>query len=149
MKVALWLSLMLVVLVAAGSIIWRFLARDDEPVPDARSIRMEVFNGCGIPRVGRAVAEELQMRGYDVYTSGNAPKHHRRTTVLDLRDPHCRNAGKVARSLKVQHRVWGMRIGRPAVPDSGVAIDSSRFVEVRLVVGDDFRRFFPKAIPLH
>lgn len=149
MKALVWSSLVSAVVVIACSIVWRFLARDDSEQLDHSSIRMEVLNGCGVPRAGRAVADELQARRYDVYGSGNAAKRYRRTTVIDLRDPRGANAGRVARSLKVQRRVLGMRLGRPAVPDTAVEVDSSRFLEVRIVVGDDFRRFFPSAVPLH
>ena len=149
MRVLIWLALVVVLLVSAGSIVWRFLARDDKLHFDVSPLRMEVQNGCGVPRVGRAVADELQVRGYDIHPAGNAPKHYRRTTVVDLRDPRGRNAGGVARSLKVQRRFWGMRLGRPALPDTAVEIDSARYLEVRIVVGDDFRRFFPNAVPLH
>jgi hypothetical protein len=34
------------------------------------------------------------------------------------------------------------------VPAYEVALDSSRYLEIRLVVGSDYRQFFPNVIPL-
>ena len=149
MKTFVWVLFVLVVLAVAGSVAWRFLARDDGFQFDRKSLRLEVVNGCGIPRVGRAIADDLVMRGYDVYGFATSDKHYRRTVVIDLRDRRCRGAGKVARSLRVQRRLLKMRIGRPVIPDTAVEVDSSRFAQIRLVVGDDYRVFFPRVLPLH
>lgn len=149
MKAVWCLLLVLLLLAVAGSVAWRFMARNDDFQFDRKSVRMEVVNACGVPRIGRAVADNLQMRGYDVYGAGNATKHFGRTTVVDLRDASGRTAGRVARSLAVTRRWWRIRVGRPAIPDTTVEIDSSRYLEVRLVVGDDYRRFFPGVVPLY
>jgi hypothetical protein len=100
-------------------------------------------------RVARAVADDLQLRGYDVYGVGSTPDRYERTTVADLRDPAGTRAGNVARSLAVRRRWWRFYHGPWLVPDTTVAIDSSRFVDVRLIVGDDYQTYFPKVIPLY
>ena len=99
--------------------------------------------------MGRAVADELLARGYNVYGVGNCIEHYARTRVVDLRDPGCGNAGKVARSLAVRRRWRRIPLRGWLVPDTTVVIDSLRFLEVRLVVGDDYRTYFPAAVPLH
>jgi len=143
-----WLLPAVLALAAGASITWRLLP-EEETTLDARSLRMEVVNGCGTPRVGRAVADELQMRGFDVYAVSAARERSRLTTVVDLRDPTGQNAMKVARALSVQRRWRKLPLGPRAVPETRVELDSSRYLEVRLVVGADYRRFFADVVPLY
>lgn len=135
-------------LAAGASIAWRLLP-EEETIPDAKSLRMEVVNGCGTPRVGRAVADELQMRGFDVYAVKADRERSPLTTVVDLRDPTGRNAQKMARALSVQRHWRKLPLGPRAVPETRVELDSSRYLEVRLVVGADYRRFFADVVPLY
>ncbi len=144
------LVILIVVLAAAVvSVAARFIMTNDEFRFDRKSVRLEVINGCGLPRVGRAVADELLSRGYNVYGVGNCIEHYARTRVVDLRDPKGSHAGQIARSLAVRKRWWRIPLRGWVMPDTAVALDSLRFLEVRLIVGDDFRRYFPAAVPLH
>ena len=97
----------------------------------------------------RLLPEELQMRGYDVYTVRDDKKRSALTTVVDLRDPTGGNAQAVARALSVQRRWRKLPLGPRAVPETRVGLDSSRYLEVRLVVGADYRRFFADVVPLY
>jgi hypothetical protein len=143
-----WLLPVVLVLAAGGSIAWRLLP-EEQTIPDVSSISMEVVNGCGTPRVGRAVADELQMRGFDVYTVRADRERSPLTTVVDLRDPTGRNAQTMARALSVQRHWRKLPLGPRAVPETRVELDSSRYLEVRLVVGADYRRFFADVVPLY
>lgn len=144
-----WLLLTALLLAAGGSIAWRFLTDERKFEFDTKSVRMEVMNCCGAPRVGRAVADELQARGYDVYSVLGSSETRARTAVVDLRDPSGRTAAKVARALSFR-RHWGrFPYGHWITPAHAVAIDSARYLEIRLVVGSDYRRFFPNVIPLY
>jgi len=136
-------------LVAGASITWRLLP-EEETVSDAtKSLKMEVVNGCGAPRVGRAVADELQMREFNVYAVRDGREHSSRTTVVDLRDPTGRNAQTMARALLVQRHWRKLPLGAKAIPEVRVELDSARYLEVRLVIGDDYRRFFADVVPLY
>ena len=143
-----WLLPVVLALAAGASIMWRLLP-EEETVSDAKSLRVEVVNGCGTPRVGRAVADELQMRGFDVYTVWADRERSSRTAVVDLRDPTGRNAQMMARALAVQRRWRKLPLGPRAVPETRIELDSSRYLEVRLVVGADYRRFFADVVPLY
>jgi hypothetical protein len=143
-----WLVLGVVALAVGASIAWRLLP-EEKSKSDAKLLRMEVVNGCGAPRVGRAVADELQMRGYDVYTVRDGREHFVRTTVVDLRDPAGRNAETMAHALSVQRHWRKLPLGPKAVPETRVQLDSGRYLEVRLVIGDDYRRFFADVVPLY
>ena len=140
--------LVAVVLLAGASITWRLLPEEGTE-PGAKLLRMEVVNACGTPRVGRAVADELQMRGFDVYTVRADRERFARTTVVDLRDPAGANAQSVARALSVQRRWRKLPLGPRSVPETRVALDSTRYLEVRLVVGEDYQRFFAHVVPLY
>ena len=148
MRAFLWIILVVVLLGVAGSLAVRFWPRG-EPLPfDPKLMRMEVVNGCGVPRLARAVAYELQACGYDVYGVGNTREHHKKTIAVDMLHPEGLNAQKVARALSVQPKMWILPVGGRAEPEVKVALDSSRFLEVRLVVGEDYRTFFPEVLPL-
>lgn len=143
-----WLLPVVLALAAGASIAWRLLP-EEETIPEAKSLRMEVVNGCGTPRVGRAVADELQMRGFDVYAVKADRELSLQTTVVDLRDPTGRNAERMARALSVQRHWRKLPLGPRAVPETRIELDSSRYLEVRLVVGADYRRFFADVVPLY
>jgi len=122
---------------------------EEETAADARLLRMEVVNACGTPRVGRAVADELQMRGFDVYAVKSSREPAALTTVVDLRDPSGGYAQTMALALSVQRHWRKLPLGPRAVPVTRVELDSSRYLEVRLVVGADYRRFFAGVVPLY
>lgn len=143
-----WLVLAVVVLTAGISLLWRPLS-EEEAGGRITSARMEVVNGCGVPRVGRAVAEQLQARGFDVYAVRTDTGHWARTTVVDLRDVNGASALAVAEALSTQRRWRRLPLGRRVMPEVKVGLDSSRYLEVSLVVGADYRRFFPRVIPLY
>lgn len=145
-----WLALLAVALGIGLSIAWRFRPRIRIPEFDRQALRMEVLNACGEPKVAGAVRDELQARGYNVYSTGTAPERLDRTTVVDLRDPTGANAQLVARvlGLEAQRRIWDIPLGSPVLPAAEVALDSARYLELRLVVGGDWRQFFPQSEPL-
>jgi hypothetical protein len=143
-----WLLLVVLVLAAGASIAWRLLPEPETP-DEAKLLRMEVANGCGTPRVGRAVADELQMRQFDVYTVRDYREHLSKTTVVDLHDPSGRSAEAVARALSYQPHWRRLPLGPRAVPETRVELDSTRYEQVRLIVGEDYRRFFPRVVPLY
>ena len=68
---------------------------------------------------------------------------------MDLRDPAGENAQKVARALSVQPHWRKLPLGPRVTPETRVELDSSRYLELRLVVGADYRRFFADVVPLY
>lgn len=132
------------VVTAAAFLAGRYLFAPLPPTGfDRKSVSLEVFNGCGVPRIARAVADELLRRGFDVYEIGNCDQAHEQTAVLDLRDPGGARAQAVAVELAVRRRFWGIPLREQDMPLSRVELDSSRHVDLRVVVGGDYRTFFP------
>jgi hypothetical protein len=144
LKAAAWLAVGVLLVAIGVSLAWRFLPEEKPLSQDIKSVRIEVSNGCGIPKAGRAIADELQLRGFDVYSVTGQDSVFAMTTVVDLRDGACGNARRVAEALGYQPRWWRVPLGRRVEPVTRTELDSARYLEARLVVGRDFRRFFPK-----
>lgn len=140
-----WFVLAIVVLGAVFSVLWRFRPRIVRPQFDPDAIRIEVLNGCCEPRLARAVADELQRRGYNVYSTGDAPSRCARTTIVDLRDTTASFARLIAQCLVADYRprILDVPIGRAVQPVVRVELDSARYLEVRILLGEDWRKLFP------
>ncbi len=121
-------------------------SRTEVTIPAAE---VDVVNGTGIHRLARAVEQELLSRGFNVYGTGDAVVHYQRTVVRDLRDPQGKTAQAVARALAVKRRFLCFHWGEQITPEVEVEIDSSRFIDVEIILGDDYQRFFPQVVPLY
>ncbi len=149
MKTWFWSLLAVVVLLAvAGSLVLRFAGPEPPAAFVPGSVRLGVVNACGRAYLASSVARELEKQGFVVYGVGNADRHRERTAVVDLLDGEAVMAHRVAEHLAVRDRIWLLPVGHRHVPEVRVEIDSSRYLEVLVVVGDDYRRFFPGAVPL-
>ncbi len=145
-KVFLGLVLFFLLAATGVSVAWRILSREEPFEFDPAAIRLEVINGCAFPRLGRAVADELEARGFCVYGVSNAAESIRHTVIVDLLDPNGGYAHKVARALSVRKRFLFLPLQERLWPETTVRIDSTRFLEVQVVAGQDFRKFFPKLV---
>lgn len=154
-----WLPLICLIRILHRSIIFIILAllfpvqgckaRSVQAEAEVPKVKLEVLNGAGVHRLGRAVERELLARGFDVYRVGDVPGVYEQTTVVDLRDPAGGNARAVATALAARTR--GCPIRPPVVkqPVVEVAVDSGSFYEVRLILGRDYQQFFPRLLILY
>jgi len=108
-----------------------------------------VVNGTGVHRLARAVERELLNRGFNIYGTDDTQTHYHQTVVVDLRDPEGKNARAVALALAVRKRIFALRWGGMIMPAVEVRLDSSRFEDAEIIIGDDYRQFFPQAVPLY
>ncbi|MEO0077402.1 MAG: LytR C-terminal domain-containing protein [candidate division WOR-3 bacterium] len=118
-------------------------------MPAPAHVRIDVVNGCGVARAGRDVMREMLAAGFNVYAVRNSTQHWGHTTVVDRLDPEGRNACIVSEALEVPRCFLGIDIGLRVRPECRVEIDSTRYVDAEVVVGSDYRLFFPGARPAH
>ncbi|MEO0081290.1 MAG: LytR C-terminal domain-containing protein [candidate division WOR-3 bacterium] len=150
MKTALaWTVLVLVFLAAGASVTWRMLPKEEPLELNPGDVRLEVVNGCGVPRLANAVRGELEARGFAAMSVRNSDSVCAKTAVVDLLDPGCGCAGKVARALSRRQRRLGLPVGPRFVPKVSAQIDSTKFLDVIVVVGQDYRQFFPNLVVLY
>ena len=131
--------LALLVLIGLGWAGWKFLGRgsdlDRYAPPDARApegtrIKVEVLNGTRTKGLARRATLYLRERGFDVVGAGTETEA-RATTIVYDRSTHPEWARLVARALNA-----------PAVSKP----DSSRYLDVTVILGADWR---PPALPFH
>nr|MDP9200859.1 LytR C-terminal domain-containing protein [Gemmatimonadota bacterium] len=132
------LALLLVVgLVWTGWRVWSRRGLDldshapaDARAPEGRRIKVEVLNGTKTKGLARRATLYLRDRGFDVVGSGTNSEP-RATTVVYDRSSHPEWARLVARALNAPV------VSRP---------DSSRYLDVTVILGADWR---PPPLPFH
>ena len=142
MKPGRWILLALVVS-GAGFFAWRRYGNDlngrldtgrgvttESVVPAGVRIKVQVLNATRVPGLARRATLFLRDRGFDVVETGTAGEQRRTTLVLD-RSRHPQWAGLVARALGATAE------SRP---------DSTRFLDVTVLLGDDWR---PPPLPFY
>ena len=142
MKIGRWILLALI-LAGAGYFAWSrygsvdVLAADaptgdlpESMVPPGARIKVEVLNGTRTPGLARKATMFLRDRGFDVVETGNSTEKRGATLVLD-RSGHPEWAGLVARAMDAKAE------RRP---------DSTRYLDVTVVLGDDWR---PPPLPFY
>lgn len=97
---------------------------------DRGRIRVEVLNGAGVPGLADRMTRLLRSRGFDVVDYGNAEAEGGPSAILD-RVGDADLAREVALEL-------------PGTPIR-YAPDSERFIDVTVLVGADYERFFSRA----
>jgi hypothetical protein len=132
--------LVLLILCVVGLIVWLVInsfsspkvsyAPDDARAPDATRIKVEVLNATKTKGLARGATLYLRERGFDVVGSGNVTEQ-RATTIVYDRSSHPEWARLVARAMNAPV------VARP---------DSSRYLDVTVLVGADWR---PPALPFH
>ena len=123
--------LLLAVTVYILSAIWRLVPSVFGPREDSNPIRVEVLNGCGIPRLARGVSWELRRLGLDVVSVGDARQQDfERTVIVERRSEKLRNARRLAATIGCTNILKD--------------VDSTLYLEATLILGSDYQRFFPE-----
>ncbi|MCR4423286.1 MAG: LytR C-terminal domain-containing protein [candidate division WOR-3 bacterium] len=108
-----------------------------------------MINGTGINRLAWIVAWDMTSRGFNVYGTGDTCDNFDCTVIVDLRDSSGGKARAIAEGLKVKKRTGRLPIKKVLLPRVEVKIDSSRFVDVLVILGEDYRLFFPTVAPVY
>lgn len=126
---------------------WRnWIVTEARPKPAMTwgDVRVKVINASGVLNAGRDVAEFLSRAGFDVYGDSNYYEIIPRTRIMDRRDPRARFAGELRNAVMVPARKLGPFLVQPRLePEIGSAIDSLLYLECTVVLGINYRMFFP------
>lgn len=142
MRIGRWI-LLAVVLSGAGLVAWKRYGREvllpppdagaataESMVPPGVRIKVEVLNGTRVHGLARRATMYLRDRGFDVVEMGTSGEQRARTIVLD----------------RSNHPAWAKLIAQALDAEIESRPDSTRFLDVTVVLGDDWR---PPPLPFY
>lgn len=141
MKIGRWILLALV-LAGAGVVAWKYYrgrtttggaaeAASIEPLaPPGVRVKVEVLNATKVRGLARKATFYLRDRGFDVVAMGTAREQRETTLVLDRSD----------------HPSWAALVGRAFNAKVEARPDSSRYLDVTVLLGSDWR---PPPLPFY
>lgn len=103
---------------------------DDARAPEGVRIKVEVLNATNTRGLARKATVFLRDRGFDVVGSGNDVEPRAKTVVYD----------------RSSHPEWARLVGRAMNAPVVSRPDSSRYLDVTVVIGADWR---PPPLPFH
>ena len=128
------------ILCAVGWIAWQLwawrgsagesYAPDDARAPEGTRIKVEVLNATKTRGLARRATSYLRDRGFDVVGSGNVTEQRAASIVYD----------------RSGHPEWARLVGRAMNAPVVVRPDSSRYLDVTVLIGADWR---PPVLPFH
>jgi hypothetical protein len=132
------LALLLVIgLVWGGWRVWSARVNDlddyapsDARAPEGTRIKVEVLNGTRTTGLARRATRYLRDRGFDVVGSGTDSEPRATTVVYD----------------RSSHPEWARLVGRALNAPVVTRPDSSRYLDVTVILGADWR---PPPLPFH
>lgn len=112
-----------------GQKIWKTSGFNEVKI---REVKIEVLNGCGVNDLAKNTTRYLRGEGFDVTFYGNAKERQTSTVVVDKLSPEKRWAQVVGEALGVDNLETN--------------IDSSRCVNVIVILGMDYDKVLPRTI---
>jgi hypothetical protein len=132
--------LVLLILLVVGWIVWQFwslrassretYAPNDARAPEGVRIKVEVLNATKTKGLARRATSYLRDRGFDVVGSGNVTEQRATSIVYD----------------RSAHPEWARLVGRAMNAPVVARRDSSRYLDVTVLLGADWR---PPPLPFH
>ena len=132
--------LVFLILCVIGWIVWLIMnafsapkesyAPDDARAPEGTRIKVEVLNATKTKGLARRATLYLRDRGFDVVGSGNVAEQRATTIVYD----------------RSSHPEWARLVGRAMNAPVATRPDSSRYLDVTVLIGADWR---PPPQPFH
>jgi hypothetical protein len=130
----------LLILAVSGAIVWFALRSfanpaeppipDDARAPEGVRIKVEVLNATKTRGLARKATNLLRDRGFDVVGSGNETALRAKSVVYD----------------RSSHPEWARLVGRAMNAPVVSRPDSSRYLDVTVIIGADWR---PPPLPFH
>uniref|UniRef100_A0A7C6AF01 LytR family transcriptional regulator n=1 Tax=candidate division WOR-3 bacterium TaxID=2052148 RepID=A0A7C6AF01_UNCW3 len=113
-----------------ASVIYMRTREDPEEVFKKNSnIRVEVLNGCGVNRLAIKVSDILREKGFNVVKIGDTDRNYLETVVVERADTNMTNGKYFAR------RIGCKNIGKD--------VDPALYIDVTIIIGEDYKKLFP------
>ncbi len=93
------------------------------------NIKIDVLNGCGVPRMAARTRDWLERNGYSVRTAENADRHDYAKSLIKDRSGNLNAAFKLAGALNIDPDQVDILEGAP-----------SEVVDLTLVIGKDYKK---------
>jgi hypothetical protein len=123
---------------------WIVTESRPKPTLNWGDVRIKVLNASGVLSAGRDISEFLSRDGFDVYRDSNNYEIRPRTRMVDRRDTLMKYARELRNAVLVPARKLGpFTISARVQPEIGCEIDSLLYVECTVVLGSNYRTFFP------
>jgi len=95
--------------------------------PKEKVIKVEVLNGCGVPKLARQAEDYLRGEGFDVVKTDNARSFDFPETIVIARDTVVTYANRVAKALFVENNVIQQ-------------INRDLLLDVTVILGKDYKK---------
>lgn len=143
--------LLFLVLVAAGSVLLRFVPVLGPKANPAEikynQIRLEIINASGIDKQGKRAMVYLRELGFDVYDFRTGKKEIEKTIIVDRVDKAMINARTTAQALTIRKKIFPfLPWSRKLIPAISCDIDSTLYLEATVMLGKDYQQFIPKTL---
>ena len=127
--------LTLLILVIVTSMVFRFSKKSGKYQDNVRMAytRVEVLNGCGVDNLAYKVSLYLREKGFDVVEIANVKDSKvERTIIIERIDKDMKNAKILGKAIHCNNMT--------------TMIDSTLLLEVTLILGEDYGKFFPEKV---
>ena len=124
--------LTILILVVITSMVFRFSKRSKKYQDNVKMAytRVEVLNGCGVDNLAYKVSLYLREKGFDVVEISNVKESKvERTIIIERIDKGMKNAKVLGKVIHCNNMT--------------AMIDSTLFLEVTLLLGEDYKKYFP------
>ncbi len=125
------LIILVIILFLFGiSLIYMRTREDPQEIYKRNSnLRVEVLNGCGVNRLAIKVSDILRDKGFNIVRIGDTENHYSESVVIERSDEKMENGKYFAR------RIGCRNIGKD--------VDPALYIDVTLIIGEDYKKLFP------
>lgn len=103
---------------------------------DPKSIRIEVLNGCGVPKIAMIAKIYLRNIGFDVLDIGDTTEQFKESLIVEHINEDKRHALAVAKELGISKR--NVLFVKDTLQGG--------LYHVTFILGDDYRKYIPDTV---
>ncbi|MEO0099519.1 MAG: LytR C-terminal domain-containing protein [candidate division WOR-3 bacterium] len=143
MKRYIFIPFLILFLVLLGKIL--FFKKKEKKVSRSYSeIKVEIINCSGRYEIGKEILEDLRQRGFNVYDVVFDQDTLSESWVVERSDEQGENALILAKEIARRKKVGIFRKEILIMPKIKKEINRNLFIDVSLILGKDYKIFFPK-----